>query len=96
MLHSLLFNVCINIQTWILILSKLKLKYGFSYKDNISTCCAILHYLIHTLRMFWAVCCSIFLIFDLLFQGSHNITTMFLQMVSTILLIKLVECFVIL
>jgi hypothetical protein len=62
MLHSLLFNLCTNIQIWISILSKLKLKSGVFYRDNISTRCAILHYLIHTLKMFFAFCCSIFLI----------------------------------
>ncbi len=98
MFHSLFFNFYIDIQTWKLILLELRLKYRSSNKDNISTHCAILHSLIHIVKVFYVLLFyPSYLIFsDLLFWNSHNITTMSLPMVSTFFLIKLMECFVIL
>jgi hypothetical protein len=62
MLHSLLFNFYTNIQTWMSTLFELKLKYRFFDKNNINNYGAILHYLIHILRMFFVFYCSILIL----------------------------------
>jgi hypothetical protein len=65
MLHFLFFNCCTYIHTWMSIFINLILKYRSSDKNKLNILYAILHCLIHILRVFFGFCCFILFILSL-------------------------------